>query len=83
MMVEDQLSMLDLGLIYLLECSPEFSVVSCIIGPVIYSRHCNDTILNRLYHFIVLHYYKEKNNPKVLPKESCFFSIFYFLHRFF
>ena len=30
MMVEDQLSMLDLGLIYLLECSPEFSVVSCI-----------------------------------------------------
>ena len=31
MMVENQLSMLDIkGLIYLLECSPEFSVVSCI-----------------------------------------------------
>ena len=75
-MVEDQLSMIDLGLIYLLECSLEFSVVSC-IRTGLYSRHCNDTILNRLYHFIVLHYYKEKNNPKVLPKESCFFIHFW------
>ena len=40
----------------------------CYVEELVLKRHNSKSLE---YFYIILHYCKEKNNPKVLPKESC------------